>query len=312
MSAIRKPKALRGGDLIGVASPAGPVEEDRLERGVAELEALGFSVRVAMGALDRTGFTAGSPETRQGQLEGLLADPEVAGIVCARGGAGAGRVLARLNTALLRENPKPLVGYSDITWLHLGLGGLGIPSLHGPMAARELADGEKAYDRESLWHALTGEGEPYESAPGSLEPLQDGSAEGVLRGGCLSILAAAAGTPWALRTAGEPTVLFLEDVDEPPYRVDRTLLQLEASGALEGVQGVVFGAMKGCAPEPDADYTLRDVLLEALEDLEIPIAVGLASGHTSGPNITLPLGVRVRLDCGGGEARFEVLEAAVE
>ncbi len=312
MTVTRKPKALRPGHLIGIAAPAGPVEEERLQRGVAELESLGFAVRVAMGALDRRGFTAGAPEARQGQLESLLDDPEVAAIVCARGGAGAGRVLARLDPALLRECRKPLVGYSDVTWLHLALGGLGIPSLHGPMAARELADGETAYDRESLWHALTGEGDPWVSGPEALRPLRDGSAEGVLRGGCLSIIAAAAGTPWALRPAGEPTVLFLEDVDEPPYRIDRTLLQLQASGALEGVRGIVFGEMKGCLPEPDADYTLEETLLEALEGLEVPVAFGLASGHVSRPNVTLPLGVSVRLECGAGEARFEALEAPVE
>lgn len=309
---MRKPRALRAGDLIGVAAPAGPVEEKRLERGVAGLEALGFGVRVAMGALDRTGFTAGSPEARHGQLEGLLGDPEVAAIVCARGGAGAGRVLARLDLAFLREHPKPLVGYSDITWLHLALGGLGIPSLHGPMAAKELADGEAAYDRESLWHALTGEGNPHASAPGTLRALQGGTAEGVLRGGCLSILAAAAGTPWALRPGGEPTILFLEDVDEPPYRIDRMLLQLLASGALEGVRGIVFGEMKGCVPERGADYTLDETLLDALEGFDIPVAFGLASGHASRPNVTLPLGVRARLDSGAGEARLEVLEAPVE
>jgi muramoyltetrapeptide carboxypeptidase len=312
VTTIRKPKALRPGDLIGVATPAGPVEEDRLQRGVAELEALGFAVRVAMGALDRRGFTAGTPEARQGQLEGLLGDPDVAGIVCARGGAGAGRVLARLDPALLRQYAKPLVGYSDITWFHLALGGLGIPSLHGPMAARELADGEAAYDRESLWHALTGEGDPYVSAADALRPLREGSAEGVLRGGCLSILAAAAGTRWALQSAGEPTVLFVEDVDEPPYRIDRMLLQLQVSGALEGVRGIVFGEMKGCLPDSDEDFTLEEVVLEALEGMEVPIAFGLASGHVSRPNLTLPLGVPVRLECRTGEARFEALEAPVE
>ena len=226
--------------------------------------------------------------------------------------AVCGTAMASL-AGLLRENPKPLVGYSDITWLHLALGRLGIPSLHRPMAARELADGEAAYDRESLWHAHTGEGQPYASAPDALlQPLRDGSAEGVLRGGCLAILAAAAGTPWALQSRGEPTILFVEDVDEPPYRIDRMLLQLEASGALEGVRGIVFGEMKGCIPERDADYTLEDALLEALEGLDIPIAFGLASGHASRPNITLPLGVRVRLECGTSEARFEALEAPVE
>jgi muramoyltetrapeptide carboxypeptidase len=287
------------------------VEEERLQRGVLELEALGFAVRLGEGVLDRQGFTAGSLEHRLAQLEGLLADPEVAGIVCARGGAGAGRLLTRLDAAALRTHAKPILGYSDVTWLHLALGHLSVVSLHGPMAARELADGESSYDRESLWHALTGEGDPFVSAPDALHTLRTGSAEGVVRGGCLSILAAAAGTPWDLRPGGEPTLLFIEDVDEPPYRIDRMLLQLRASGALDGVRGVVFGEMKGCGPGPEADYSLEEVLLEALEGLDVPMAFGLSSGHTSRPNVTLPLGVAARLTCGPSESRFEVLEVPV-
>jgi muramoyltetrapeptide carboxypeptidase len=278
---------------------------------VLELESLGFAVRVPEGVLDRQTFTAGSLEGRLAQLDGLLTDPDVAGIVCARGGAGAGRLLTRLDSATLRTHAKPLLGYSDITWLHLALGRVGVVSLHGPMAARELADGEAAYDRESLWHGLTGEGDPFVSVPGGLHTLRTGSARGVLRGGCLSILAAAAGTPWDLRPGGEPTLLFVEDVDEPPYRIDRMILQLRASGGLDGVQGIVFGEMKGCGPGPEADYSLEEVLLEALEGLDVPVAFGLASGHTTRPNVTLPLGVDARLDCEPGEARLEVLEVPV-
>jgi muramoyltetrapeptide carboxypeptidase len=306
-----KPRALRPGDLVGVATPAGPVEAERLERGVAEVEALGFRVRVAEGALGRHGFTAGSVESRLGQLRTLLLDPEVGAIFSARGGAGAGGLLPRLDPALWRAHPKLLLGYSDVTWLHLLLGGVGVVSLHGPMAARELAEGEAAYDRRSLWHGLTGQGGPYASRPADLRCLRAGTAEGVLRGGCLSILAAAAGTPWALRPAGEPTVLFVEDVDEPPYRIDRMLLQLRASRGLEGVRGIVFGEMKGCAPEAEVGYTLQDVLLEALDGLEVPVAFGLPSGHASRPVVTLPLGVAVRLECAEGGARFEALEAPV-
>lgn len=306
-----KPRALRPGDLVGVAAPAGPVDEERLARGVAELEMLGFATRVAPGVLDRQGFTAGTVETRLEQLEGLVADPDVAAIACARGGAGAGRLLTRLDPSGLRTHLKPLVGYSDITWLHLALGRLGVVSLHGPMVARELAAGDAAYHRESLWHALTGEGDPYVSQPGDLHPLRRGEARGVLRGGCLSILAAAAGTPWSLQTGGQPTVLFLEDVDEPPYRIDRMLLQLRESGGFDGVRGIVFGEMKGCRPGPEADYALEEVLLEALRGVDVPVAFGFPSGHTSGSNVTLPLGVDVALGCSKSEARLEVLEVPV-
>ncbi len=312
MTAARKPRALRRGDLVGVAAPAGPVDAERLRRGVTELERLGFAVRVAEGVLERRGFTAGSVENRLEQLHELFADPAVAGIACARGGAGAIQLMPGLDRNLLEANPKPLLGYSDITLLHLEMERLGLTSLHGPMVARELADGETAYDLPSLWHALTGEGEPYASGPDDLVVLAEGRGEGVLRGGCLSLLAAAAGTAWALRKVDEPTILFVEDVDEKPYRVDRMLRQLRASGALQGVTGVVFGDMKGCAPGFHEDYALEEVLLEALSGLDVPVALGLSSGHTAHPNVTLPFGVRARLECTGDEARFAVLEAPVE
>jgi muramoyltetrapeptide carboxypeptidase len=307
----RKPRALRRGDLIGVAAPAGFIEEDRLRRGVAELEALGFAVRVAEGTAERRGFTAGSAAVRLAALEGLLANPDVRAIVCARGGAGVMHLMPHLDPESIRTQAKLVVGYSDVTLLHLLMARAGLTSAHGPMVARELAEGEQAYDRASLWHALTGDGRPYATGPDELVALRDGGAEGTLRGGCLSLLAAAAGTPWALTTEGEPTLLFIEDVDEKPFRIDRMLRQLRAAGAFAGVKGVVFGDMKGCAPPIDADYRLDDVLLEALAGLDVPVALGLSSGHAVGVNVTLPFGVRARLTCQGEDARLEVLEAPV-
>ena len=309
---IRKPRALVPGDVIGVAAPAGPVDEGRLRRGLAELQELGFAVRLGEGVLERRGFTAGSVANRLDQLHELYADPEVKAVACARGGAGIVQLLPHLDRELLSRNPKLLVGYSDVTLLHLECERLGIASLHGPMVARELADGDSAYDLPSLRHGLTGEGAPYASQPDDLVALAGGTAEGVLRGGCLSLLAGVAGTPWARHGGDEPALLFLEDVDERPYRVDRMLRQLRASGALQGVTGIVFGDMRGCSPAFEDDYQLEDVLLDALEGLDVPVALGLSSGHTSHANLTLPLGVRARLECRSGEARFSVLEAPVE
>jgi muramoyltetrapeptide carboxypeptidase len=284
------------------------VDPDRLQRGAAEIRSLGFDVRVPEGIGERTGFTAGRVRRRLDELHRLFADESVAGIVCARGGAGAGGLLGHLDPGLLRAHPKALVGYSDITFLHLYLGRLGMTSLHGPMAATQLADG--SYDRASFLQGLTGEGPPYATATDDLAPLRTGEGEGVLRGGCLSILAAAAGTPWALAPGKEDTILFLEDVDERPYRIDRMLLQLRASGAFAGVRGIVFGDMPGCAPRMNEEYALEDVLREALDGLAVPVGLGLSSGHTASPAVTLPFGVRARLSC-GEEARFEVLESAV-
>ena len=309
LSGWARPRALRSGDLVGVCAPAGPVDAAALDRGVAELESLGFRVRRAEGSLERRGFTAGPLATRLADLRGLFADDEVKGIFCARGGAGAAALLPHLDAEWFRARPKVFVGYSDVTLLHLFLNRLGLVTFHGPMVAKDLA--ARAYDRASLLGTIAGEGDPYRSDAEDLLPLRAGEAEGRLRGGCLSLLAGAAGTPWALDTAGEDTILFVEDVDEPPYRIDRMLRQLRYSGALAGVRGIVFGDMKGCSPRLEADYTLEDVVKEALEGLDVPLALGLSSGHSTGPNVTLPFGVRARLSCSADEARFELKERAV-
>jgi muramoyltetrapeptide carboxypeptidase len=304
-----KPPALRRGDLVGVCAPSGPIEPGELGNGVRELESLGFRVRVPEGILARTRFTAGTVERRVVELHALFGDPEVRAVVCARGGAGAGGLLDRIDTGILAANPKPFVGYSDATAFHLLLARLGRVSVYGPMAGRGLHPG--GYDRDSFLAAVCGEGSFFASGPDDLVSLREGEGEGVLRGGCLSLLAAAAGTPDAMRPDQEGTILFLEDVRERPFRIDRMLTQLRRSGAFAGVRGVVFGEMKGCAPEAEADYRLENVLLDALAGLEVPVALGLSAGHANHPIVSLPLGVRARLVCGEADARLEVLEAAV-
>jgi muramoyltetrapeptide carboxypeptidase len=295
-----RPPALRPGALLGVCAPCGPVAPEPLQQGVAELQRLGFAVRLAPHVLDRTGFTAGAAADRLGDLHALLADDEVAGIVCARGGAGAIHLLPGLRRELLRGRSKVLLGASDVTALHAAWLEAGVTVLHGPLVAGDLANGN--YDPASLLGALAGE--PVD-LPAS-DVLREGQAEGVLLGGCLSLLAALCGTPWALRP-GDDTVLLLEDVNEPPYRLDRMLRQLRLAGAFERVRGVVIGEMKGCGPEA----TVKDTFLEALAGLDLPVAFGLPAGHTVKPHVTLPLGVRARLSCGPGPGRLELLEAAV-
>jgi len=305
-----KPPALRPGDLVGVCAPAGPVDSDRLERGVAELRRLGFDVRLPEGLLERRGFTAGTAERRLLELYALFEDDRVRGILGARGGAGVIQLLPRLDVGRLLAHPKVFLGYSDLTFLHALLNNNGIVTLHGPMVARELAGG--TYHRENLLAALTGQGAPYATEPDELLPLQQGTVEGRLLGGCLSILAAASGTPWALRgDRSEEVILLLEDVDEPPYKIDRMLRQLRATGAFDRVRGVVLGDFPGCSPALDSSDTLVDVMLEALSGLDLAIALGLSTGHTPHPNVTVPLGVRARLECSADRADFRILEPAV-
>lgn len=306
MSALR-PRALRPGDTVGVCAPSGPVNPDRLARGVSALEQLGYRVRTGDAVRKRRRFTAGSPDERLADLHALWADDAVAAIVCARGGAGAVQIVDRIDLDLVRAHPKVFVGYSDLTLVHLLLARLGQVSVHGPMAAIELCDG--TFDRASFAAATAG-GPRYASDPEDLEVVVPGAAEGVLHGGCLSLLANAVGTPWAFAPQDD-AILFLEDVDEAPYRIDRMLWQLRAAGAFDRVRGVVFGDMRGCTPPLEADFGLEDVIRDALAPLGIPVVLGLSSGHTNNTFVSLPFGVGARLSCEGEAARLEVTEDAV-
>jgi muramoyltetrapeptide carboxypeptidase len=284
------------------------VDPERLAAGAARLRQLGFEVAVAAGVLDQDRFSAGSAANRAAQLQELFADPEIAGVWCARGGAGATQLLRRLDAERLVRHPKVFVGYSDVTALHLLLQRSGLVTFHGPMLARDLAD-PGGVDEASLLHAVTGAGRPWRAPDGALETLHPGSASGTLLGGCLSLLASLSGTPWALDTRGQQVLLFLEDVDEPAYRIDRMLQQLRDSGALAGVVGVVVGTLPGCHAADG--FGVLDVIADALAELGVPVAAGLPSGHVESGHVTLPLGVEARLDARPGGAGFEVLEPGV-
>ncbi len=310
MKAWRKPPALQQGDTVVVCAPSGVYDETLLAQGVAALTALGLRIDKSALRNERHLFTAGTIASRGAELQRAFGG--VAGakaVVAARGGAGAGSLMRHLDPRLF-EPPRILLGCSDLTWLHLALNRAGIVSLYGPMVAGDLA--KDRWHRDSLQHALFGSGEPYRSDSGDLLGLRPGSATGRLLGGCLAILAAACGTPWALKPDPAGTILLLEDVNEPPYRIDRMLLQLREAGAFEGVRGVVFGQMPGCQAAPDAGYTLEDVIEDSLSWFAGPVAVGLATGHTTSAALTLPLGCAARLYCeASGRASFAVTEAAV-
>jgi muramoyltetrapeptide carboxypeptidase len=305
---LAKPARLAPGSRVGVCSPSGSPDRARLDAGLATLRGLGLEVVETPGARGRRRFHSGPLGLRLAELQSLLDDPGIAAVFATRGGAGCQPLLPRLDLRRFRERPKLVVGYSDLTFLHLLLQREGFVSVHGPMAALELAEPE-AWHEPSLRAALFGE-TAYASEEDELLALRDGVAEGRLVGGCLSILASACGTPFAF-APDEDCVLFLEDLDEPPYRIERHLGQLAQAGALARVKGVVLGDFRGCSPALDADYTLEDVVLEALGTFKGPVALGLSSGHTRNPNVALPLGVTARLSCGSGRALFEVLEEPV-
>jgi len=274
------------------------------------LGAMGYQPVLFPHALDRGPlYYAGTLEDRLADFHAAFADASIDGILCTRGGWGSAELLPHLDAALIRANPKVFVGYSDHTSLHCWLANeANLVSFYAPMVASDFGrvDG---VDEASWRYTFEGESSWGLGAEDGLRVLRPGIAEGRLRGGCISIFTEALGTPYAPRV--EECVLFLEDIGTKPYQWDRMLVHLRHSGLLQQVRGVVFGDMGQCVPVSEEEHIER-AILHALRDFSGPVAIGLRSGHVHAPNITLPLGVRVRLDCTDAEnPGMHFLEAAV-
>lgn len=292
-----RPAALQPGDTVGIIAPASGFRRDDLEAGCAELLRLGYQPFYLPSIFERQLYFAGSTERRVHELHEMFRRPEVKAIVCARGGYGCNYLLPHLDLELIRANPKIFLGCSDVTTLLTYFcDAAGLVTFHGPMVAGDLAR-PGGFDEPSAIAALVS-GKSYERQFGAeeVEPLREGKAEGILYGGCLSLLCASLGTRFEIRTRG--TILFIEDRAERPYRVDRMLMQLKVAGKFEGVQGIVFGEMIDCGEPGRLDYTLQQVVMRVLDDVRVPIAFGLKSGHVSSGSVTLPFGVLARLSVG--------------
>lgn len=287
-----KPPALKPGDTVGVIAPAAAVDREHLERGVNELVCQGYRVKVSARALARDRILAGSDAERASELMRFFADPELRAIFAARGGYGAGRLLPIIDFAALVSSPKIFVGFSDQTFLLNAIAERsGIVCFHGPMVAKDIAGGVSQRSMMHLRRLLSGELQSFElQATSTIHP---GEAEGVLIGGCLSIVVAMLGTPYAPDFAGK--ILFLEDTGEKAYRIDRMLVQLRQSGALQRIAGVVFGGMRSPADDEAEQRLIREFAAEQTAGLGVPVLWGVEVGHGT-ENFTIPIGARARLD----------------
>jgi len=301
-----KSPVLRAGDSVGIVAPASNIKRELLEKGCEALRQLGYKPVYSDSILEQDLYFAGSADRRARELEEMFVRDDVRAILCARGGYGTNYLLGKLDPAKIVAHPKIFVGYSDITTLLTCFADSAkFVTFHGPMVTKDFAlpDGVDL----ASWEAATGGLSEWETGAGA-SSLIDGSGEGILYGGCLSILVASLGTPHEIRTAG--TILFLEDVNAKPYQVDRMLMQLKLAGKLKDVRGLVFGEMLDCVQVNDQGYTLQEVVLRIVAELGIPIAWGLRSGHVTRKNITLPIGVRASLSVNGSEVKLKILEAA--
>ncbi|HEX2925020.1 MAG TPA: LD-carboxypeptidase [Ruminiclostridium sp.] len=307
-----KPRALKGGASIGIVAPSGPVRgAGELENCIAVLEKQGFSVTAGKSCSSKYGYLAGSDEIRAADINNMFRDSSIDAILCLRGGYGTPRILDMIDYDAVRDNPKLFVGYSDITGLHTVFNKIcGLVTFHGPTLAYEIERGLDSFSRESFIKAVTSTdplGELKNPAGEEIGCLVPGRAEGRLAGGNLSLIAAAIGTPYEIDTKGK--LLFLEDVGEATYRVDRMLTQLRLAGKFEDCAGIILGDFRDCNVEyEDYGLTLSQVFNDIIAASGKPAIYNFRSGHCS-PKITLPLGVQAVLDA--HKCSLTVTEAAL-
>ncbi|MFO1518107.1 MAG: LD-carboxypeptidase [bacterium] len=294
-----KPTPLQKGDTIGIAAPASPFDRAEFEKGIQALTHLGFRTKYREDLFSTQRYLAGSDARRSTELLQHFADPEVKAIFFARGGYGTARLLPYLSDASLKPYPKIVMGYSDMTTLLLHLHQrFSWVVFHGPVVAKGMGDGFGERGRKSLLRALCNPEPLGEIRDDSILYLKEGKARGILVGGCLSILVTDLKTPEELNTAGK--ILFLEDVNEKPYAIDRMLTHLKRAGKFEKTKGLVFGPFQNSGHSPEE---VKAVIEDVLEDLKIPIVFGFPSGHMD-DMMTIPFGVEVELDSTQGSVRF--------
>jgi len=305
-----KPPALRPGDTVGIVAPASNIKRADLEAGGAALRRAGYIPFYFDSILEQDLYFAGSVERRARELEEMFVRDDVRAIVCARGGYGSNYLLQALDLEKIKAHPKIFVGYSDITTLLTYFTDVaGVVTFHGPMVAKDWSH-ENGVDLPS-WQAGVSSTTPWDVPVGeAARGLVEGEAEGILYGGCLSILVASLGTPYQIKTAG--TILFFEDVAAKPFQIDRMLMQLKLGGYLDEVRGIVFGEMLDCVQNTNQGYTLQEVVTRIVGDLRVPVAFGVKSGHVTSGNLTLPFGVRAKLRVRSGQVTLKILESAVE
>lgn len=305
-----KPRALRSGDRVAIVAPASPFDPGEFDAGVAGLRALGFEPVYSEAVFARDLYLAGSAELRARDFEAAWRDPTIAAVIAARGGYGSVQLLPLLDAEMFRSHPKALIGYSDITTLLMWImQSCGLVAFHGPMVEGRFARGAAGYDRETFLRAVCRPEPMGEITHPDMETLMPGTAAGPLVGGTLTQLVASLGTPFAFDPPAG-CVLFLDEISERPYRLDRMLMQLRLSGILARVAAIVFNGLPRCV-ETGGSPTARHVVQTVLHGFPGPVLYGLPSGHTDdNPMLTLPFGVAARV-VGGSRPALVIEEAAV-
>ncbi len=313
-----KPSVLEEGDLVGIIAPATAVSDpDEIARAKETLDYFGLKMKLGDSVASGGGYKTRGVKERLNDLHGMFRDSDVKAIFCIRGGYGSGQLLDKIDYELIKENPKIFLGYSDITAMHLAINKkAGLVTFHGPVALSSFSRFTVEYFQKALFSSeplgllSNPEGVSGIRLRKPTRTIRSGNSKGILRGGNLSLICSLLGTPYEIETEGK--IVFLEDVGEQPYRIDRMLNHLRLSGKLDKAAGIVFGECSSCDFKSSSriwDYSLGEVLDYYLKDLGVPVFYGLTIGHTR-DQLTLPMGVEAMLDADAGT--LSITEAATK
>ena len=298
-------KPILNNSYIGIISPAFIPIKERLQKGIEYLQQKGFRVKTGANMGKEHAYFAGNDEQRVSDLHQLFADQEVDLIICARGGWGGLRLLDKIDYELIKNNPKPLVGYSDITTLQIAIWkNTQIPSFSGPMVAVEMGKGIVPFTEKHFWDQINNEKTEYyinltESGGKTFVP---GIGSGLLLGGCLSLVSHLLGTPYSPDFDG--AILFIEDVGEKPYKIDRYFAHLKQAGVFNKINGLILGDFIDCEADPDeVSFSLQELIEQYFSDANYPVLTGFPYGHGD-KKITMPVGVQASLDTTKNELIF--------
>ncbi len=302
-----KPKALKSGDKIGITATSGPAPTENIKLAKVWLEGLGFKVELAPSCFASYGYLAGKDELRADNLNSMFADKTIDGIICLRGGYGATRILDMVNFDTIKANPKIFVGYSDITALHIAINQIcKLVTFHGPTASPNIAGGLDDFSKREFLRAIM-DIEPMKNIPTprdtKIQTLVKGKACGIIVGGNLSLISATMGTQYEIDTKGK--ILFLEEIGEEPYRIDRMLTQLALAGKFDDAEGIILGDWNDCESKIyDNSLSLMEVFGDIVVPFGKPTIFDLKAGHCK-PEVTLPFGVKAVLDADEGRLIIE-------
>ena len=298
-------KSITRGSTIGVVAPAWIAQQEPLHKGISYLEKRGYKVKLGRYLDKKYGYFAGTDIERSADIQMMFADPEVSLIFCTRGGSGGLRLLDHLDFNIIGKNPKPLVGYSDVTTLQLALWKkCGLPSFSGPMVAVEMGKGIDPFTEKQFWGLLRNRRPEYlyTFKNTTVEVFRNGKATGTLLGGCLSLVSHLLGTPYSPDYSG--AVLFLEDIGEKPYRIDRYLAHLKQAGVFDQINALILGDFIDCESEKnERSFTVSEIFHDYFNDALFPVVQNFPYGHGD-IKMTMPIGVSATLDTVRKQIKF--------